>query len=554
MRTHVISTLAPVIAVIAAVGGVGNAAFGQMVVTGTSPSVNALHVAREAPIAVTFDRPVDRATFAGDNFWVFSRWGGMVDGSISFSNDDRTVTFTPAAPLHAGDPVMVVMSRDLRGADGTPMRSAGHTLTFTTRAKPTTATFDPLAIISDRSPNNAQTRIYGGLACDLDRDGWLDITLVNEVSQDLRVFLNRADGSGLFQPFLTPPTPIPYESSPNEPADFNRDGFVDIITTSNATNELTIAMGNGDGTFDPPTIIAMPGYPRGNAILDFDADGDLDIAVANTSVNTISLLANNGSGAFAPPVNIPSGGDGPYGLVTADMNNDGVMDLVVGHVYSRTAVVLRGNGNGTFTFASSRSIGGATWVVATGDLNADSFMDIVTANSGSANASVLLGNGNGTLQAAVIKGVSGHTVGTELADYDGDGDLDWLVACFGGGRWHRYVNNGAGVMTEVQQFIAPNNPACSISADFDNDGDLDLALLDEIADVMLLYTNRGNEVCDPDVNADGNVDQDDIACLAQVVAGDPACSSADPDFNRDGNVDQDDVAALEQVVAGSECP
>ncbi|MDX2115211.1 MAG: hypothetical protein SFZ24_06250 [Planctomycetota bacterium] len=60
--------------------------------------------------------------------------------------------------------------------------------------------------------------------------------------------------------------------------------------------------------------------------------------------------------------------------------------------------------------------------------------------------------------------------------------------------------------------------------------------------------------CDPDFNQDGNVDQDDVACLAQVVAGDPACSAGDPDFNGDGNVDQDDVAVLAQVVAGAGCP
>ncbi len=60
--------------------------------------------------------------------------------------------------------------------------------------------------------------------------------------------------------------------------------------------------------------------------------------------------------------------------------------------------------------------------------------------------------------------------------------------------------------------------------------------------------------CDPDFNADGNVDQDDIACLAQVVAGDPACSTTDPDFNGDGNVDQDDIDALAQVVGGAACP
>ncbi|MDX2131823.1 MAG: M36 family metallopeptidase [Planctomycetota bacterium] len=62
--------------------------------------------------------------------------------------------------------------------------------------------------------------------------------------------------------------------------------------------------------------------------------------------------------------------------------------------------------------------------------------------------------------------------------------------------------------------------------------------------------------CNPDINADGNVDQDDIACLAQVIAGNSGCADAsiDPDFNGDGNADQDDVAALEQVVGGQPCP
>ncbi len=64
----------------------------------------------------------------------------------------------------------------------------------------------------------------------------------------------------------------------------------------------------------------------------------------------------------------------------------------------------------------------------------------------------------------------------------------------------------------------------------------------------------GGGGCDPDFNQDGNVDQDDIACLAQVVAGDPSCSDSDPDFNGDGNVDQDDIDALSQVVGGAPCP
>ncbi|MDX2130737.1 MAG: S8 family serine peptidase [Planctomycetota bacterium] len=62
--------------------------------------------------------------------------------------------------------------------------------------------------------------------------------------------------------------------------------------------------------------------------------------------------------------------------------------------------------------------------------------------------------------------------------------------------------------------------------------------------------------CDPDVNADGNVDQHDLACLAQVIGGSPACAggSADADFNRDGNTDQGDLALLAQIIGGAPCP
>lgn len=60
--------------------------------------------------------------------------------------------------------------------------------------------------------------------------------------------------------------------------------------------------------------------------------------------------------------------------------------------------------------------------------------------------------------------------------------------------------------------------------------------------------------CEPDYNADGVADQEDVACLIATVAGDGSCTGVDPDFNRDGIADQDDVAALIDVIAGGGCP
>jgi hypothetical protein len=59
---------------------------------------------------------------------------------------------------------------------------------------------------------------------------------------------------------------------------------------------------------------------------------------------------------------------------------------------------------------------------------------------------------------------------------------------------------------------------------------------------------------DPDLNQDGNADQDDLAYLVNVVGGGENPTGIDPDFNHDGNVDQDDVAALLNVIAGGVCP
>lgn len=62
--------------------------------------------------------------------------------------------------------------------------------------------------------------------------------------------------------------------------------------------------------------------------------------------------------------------------------------------------------------------------------------------------------------------------------------------------------------------------------------------------------------CGLDYNGDGNVDQDDVQCLAQAIGGNCSClaDGADPDFNQDGNIDLDDVLDLGSSIAGDPCP
>jgi len=60
--------------------------------------------------------------------------------------------------------------------------------------------------------------------------------------------------------------------------------------------------------------------------------------------------------------------------------------------------------------------------------------------------------------------------------------------------------------------------------------------------------------CDGDFNWDGNVDQEDVWYLANVLAGGWNETGRFPDYNRDGNEDQDDLLALVHTIAGGGCP
>lgn len=464
---------------------------GGFMVVAASPAPRSLGAATHAIITVTFDRPVNPSTVTGETFHAFGRWSGPVAGAIGFTNLDQTIILTPTNLLSAGEMVMVVLAEEILAADNSVL-VGGYSFQFWAETAVSTLDFHTLDTLSTRTTPGNTTRAYGGVATDMNNDGWLDLSIVNEVTADVRVFLNRADGSGLYHPFIQPPAPVNTQASPSEPSDFNMDGNPDLAVVNIATSSVSILLGNGDGTFAPQQQVTVASQPRGIAVLDADADGDMDIVNTNSSGSgSLSLLKNDGNGVFGAPTFFEGGGTNEWALGAADMNEDGRLDLVVSARIGTTPSVIihASNGDGTFTQIGSQNAGGTPWMLNTGDVNGDGHEDVAVVNSGSNNGAILLGNGDGTLAAPVTYATDSFPLATDLGDIDGDGDLDWATSSFSG-DWFLFLNDGQGNFSFYQEFPAAEAASCALMLDFDNDNFLDLALIDELADTVMLVNNR----------------------------------------------------------------
>ena len=97
----------------------------------------------DTPISLTFDQALKTSTVTASSLHVFGKQTGKATGALTFSNADKTVTFTPAKPFSAGELVLVNLSHDVRAADTTPLRSAGYAFQFTIRTSTGAAQLRP---------------------------------------------------------------------------------------------------------------------------------------------------------------------------------------------------------------------------------------------------------------------------------------------------------------------------------------------------------------------------------------------------------------------------
>jgi FG-GAP-like repeat len=301
-------------------------------------------------------------------------------------------------------------------------------------------------------PNSAAVGDFNG-------DGKLDLVVANGGSNDVSVFLGNGDG--------TFGTPLQYGTNSDldsvEPSsvtvgDFSRDGILDLAVAN--PGGLSVLLGNGDGTFKPFVIYAAGSTPFWVSAGDFNRDGKLDLVVANEGSNNISVLLGKGDGTFEAAVNYATRSQ-PASVAVGDFNADRKLDLAVTNLGSNSVSVFLGKGDGTFWSPVDYGAGSAPRWVTVGDVNGDGKLDLIAAdsavNGGTPGVSVLFGNGNGTFKSEVEYAVGSDPESVALGDFDGDGRIDMAVADMGNSSSQVFVLSASAIFAD--QLVGTTSPA-----------------------------------------------------------------------------------------------
>ncbi len=327
----------------------------------------------------------------------------LVSAVQTRTNDVCTGAFTARDLTTAGLAGLVAAGRtngDSRFAD---FNGDGHDDLFSSTASLATAAGSTALLHLNQANGNFQAAPgvtalaiggFGGtlLTADFNNDGDVDVFAPNDQTRGdgARNWLLLNDGAGIFTDVAaaagaeTNPAGAAFVPRGGQAADFNEDGFIDLIFGSR------LLTNNGDGTFTDGS--ASAGIPvradQGLKLIDADLDGDLDLVHHD---GVVTRLHRNNAGVFDAGATIfedTTRATFGLGLNVCDVNSDGFDDVLIANSVTATGTgvpKLLVNVNGTFipsalpkeVAAGTNNLVAANDLIACGELDRSGVIDVV---------------------------------------------------------------------------------------------------------------------------------------------------------------------------------
>jgi len=512
------------------------------------------------PASADFGEVMAIADFNGDRRLDFLTWtsnsSGNVIVTVMLQNSDGTFTPKEAPSLPFGTSAAADVNGDgkidimtvVNGPSGDHGEALGPATLVICFGNGDGA-FSPQPVIDLASGPNAT----GVMVQDLNHDGKPDIITVSTdqyADAALQSFINT--GGGNFRAGATYSDLV--AATLLAAADFNGDGFPDLVVRNDPGT--LILLGKGDGSFTAGATF--------DAVADYGAAGDLngdhrqDLVLATPGSTWVLLGKGDGiftrettldtsfgtatSDTFTNPIE-------PNGVYIGDLNKDGIPDIVVTTGSSTAAAsVYYGKGNGAFTNPKVFNLGGgpssfynsATFA----DFNQDGRIDIIIQDAGYI---IAYGAADGGFNAPVI--AQAPAAGSiARGDFNGDGIDDIAVVeeancdinCTGA-FVRVFLGTGKGFFAPPRTYSIPVRWAAIAAGDVNGDGRLDLVVTRNAS--IINYSGLIERYVPPDLSillgrGDGTFD----APASYTLLGKPALSAYSDsawlvDVNHDGKLD-----------------
>ena len=220
---------------------------------------------------------------------------------------------------------------------------------------------------------------------DINADGLPDLILANRGNLPTSNYICLNNGKGQFNANCI--SFAPYPATTISPADFNKDGFIDLVVPHRDGGQSYVYLGSSDNSFsDTQRVPFGPADAtiRMAAVADFNADNLLDIVTIDENKG-VYLYFGQKDQTFSAGISLADSKIVPYALAVADLNNDEKIDIIVGHVEAPSSVFFNDGIGRNFKSISFGDSKGTVYGFAVGDFNRDGTLDIATARSDAPN-------------------------------------------------------------------------------------------------------------------------------------------------------------------------
>jgi hypothetical protein len=325
-------------------------------------------------------------------------------------------------------------------------------------------------------PQAATLHALDAAFVDVDRDGDLDVVAAVEGDVN-RLYLN--DGKGRLTWRAKAFGEVAHDTEHVLSADFNRDGFADVMFIAEDDQVHQLFFGDGKGAFtDASERLLARSEGNGFAVGDVNGDDLPDIVLGNSGKrgqNFLWLNEASDPGRFidATRTHLPAVNDGTQDVALVDLEDDGDLDMVVANEVPPNRLLLN-DGKGRFTEASDRldlPVELHTREVHVFDANSDGRLDILFLNLTSnargrekdPQARLLIDDGRGRFVDESAKRLPKNAFsswGGAVIDFTDDGHPDLIVGAidvpgFKPLQVRAYRNDGKGYFEDVTETVIP---------------------------------------------------------------------------------------------------